>query len=182
MFSQRVVIAVFVLGGLCVLRPQPAHASGWGCQVILCISNPGGPEQYAACVPPMQRLYDVLAHDGSFPTCSEGGTVADPGYEPPYFCPQGSTPAGDQQRGSADLAGCYYTDPKIGVTYLLAPTQNPYTMNVSVHWQGGSETIYIDPAADRSTLTTPQPPPVTAAMLATAIQISNSAAQSSGGN
>ena len=182
MFWQRVVIVLLALGGIFILRPQPAHASAWGCQVILCMSNPGGPEQYGACVPPVQRLYSVLAHGGSFPTCSEGGTTAALAYEPAYFCPEGSTPAGNEQRGGVGLGGCYYTDPKTEVTYLLAPVQNPYTMNVSIHWQGGSETVYIDPDADRSSLSPPQPPPVTTAMLATAIQISNPAVQSARGN
>lgn len=44
MFWQRFVITVFALGSMYVLRPQLAHASAWGRQVILCMSNPGGPE------------------------------------------------------------------------------------------------------------------------------------------
>lgn len=92
-----------------------------------------------ACVPPMQRLYYVLGHGGSFPTCSEGGTTAALAYEPPYFCPAGCTPAGR----------CY-TNPKTEVIYLLALGQNSYTMNVSIRWQRGSETIYIDSDAARN--------------------------------
>lgn len=49
------------------------HASDWGCQVLLCLSNPGGPTQYSACVPPITKLYETLAMGGGFPSCSEGG-------------------------------------------------------------------------------------------------------------
>ena len=53
----------------------PAQASDYGCQVLLCLSNPGGPTQYAACVPPIAKLWRDLATGGSFPTCSEGGVA-----------------------------------------------------------------------------------------------------------
>ena len=54
----------------------PAAASGWGCQVLLCLSNPGGPTQYAACVPPVSKLWDQLATGHPFPSCTEGGVAA----------------------------------------------------------------------------------------------------------
>jgi hypothetical protein len=53
----------------------PAAASDWGCQVLLCLSNPGGPTQYAACVPPISKLWDQLATDHPFPSCTEGGVA-----------------------------------------------------------------------------------------------------------
>lgn len=53
----------------------PAAASDWGCQVLLCLSNPGGPTQYAACVPPITKLWDQLATGHAFPTCVEGGVL-----------------------------------------------------------------------------------------------------------
>lgn len=49
--------------------PQQAHASDWGCQVILCLATPGSPTKFAACVPPILKLWRSL----SVPTCSEGG-------------------------------------------------------------------------------------------------------------
>ena len=54
----------------------PARASDWGCQVLLCLSNPGGPTQYAACVPPITKLWDQLATGHPFPSCAEGGVSA----------------------------------------------------------------------------------------------------------
>ena len=52
-----------------VCAPGLAHADDWGCQVILCLSNPGGPEQYGECVPPIEKLWNALRHGDPFPTC-----------------------------------------------------------------------------------------------------------------
>ncbi|MEP7453347.1 hypothetical protein [Phyllobacterium sp. SB3] len=63
-----------------------AQASDWGCQVILCLSNPGGPTQYGQCRPPIQKLWRELARGHAFPTCSGVGFQSSrPGYEP-YYC------------------------------------------------------------------------------------------------
>jgi hypothetical protein len=50
-------------------------ASDFGCEVLLCLSNPGGPTQYAACVPPITKLWQELAIGRSFPICSDGGVA-----------------------------------------------------------------------------------------------------------
>lgn len=47
----------------------PAHADGWGCQVLICLSDPRGPETEGACVPPIERLWDELSKGHPFPTC-----------------------------------------------------------------------------------------------------------------
>lgn len=62
-----------------MLASSPAQASTWGCQVVLCLSNPGGATQYSECVPPITRLWRHLAWGGGFPACSGGG-VADTDY------------------------------------------------------------------------------------------------------
>lgn len=41
--------------------PGRAQANDWGCEVILCLSNPGGPTQFAECRPPIQKLWRELA-------------------------------------------------------------------------------------------------------------------------
>jgi hypothetical protein len=51
-------------------------ASDLGCKVLLCLSNPGGPMQYAACVQPIETLWRDLAQGKPFPSCSEGGVSA----------------------------------------------------------------------------------------------------------
>ncbi|SOE69253.1 hypothetical protein SAMN05414139_03498 [Burkholderia sp. D7] len=63
-------LACFI--GTCVIVPRLAHADDWGCQVILCLSNPGGPEQYTECVPPIEKLWRALRHGDPFPTCDFG--------------------------------------------------------------------------------------------------------------
>ncbi|QQV79462.1 hypothetical protein H5J25_19920 (plasmid) [Sphingomonas aliaeris] len=62
-----------IAGVLALAVPQPAYASDWGCQVILCLATPGSPTTYAACVPPITKLWNVLALGGSFPTCTGVG-------------------------------------------------------------------------------------------------------------
>lgn len=53
----------------------PAMASDFGCKVLLCLSNPGGPMQYGACVQPIEKLWSDLAQGKPFPSCSEGGVA-----------------------------------------------------------------------------------------------------------
>lgn len=55
-----------------------AHAQDWGCQVLLCLANPGSPTQYAECVPPISRLWDALRRGNAFPTC-RGASAATSG-------------------------------------------------------------------------------------------------------
>lgn len=64
------VVAAFL--GTSILAPGTARADDWGCQVILCLSNPGGPEQYGECVPPIGKLWAALRHGDPFPTCDFG--------------------------------------------------------------------------------------------------------------
>ena len=85
----RTIIATLGLGSLYLSSGQSARADEWGCQVILCLSNPGGATQYAACRPPIQKLWKWLARGRSFPTCSGVGFQSSrPRYEP-YYCPAG---------------------------------------------------------------------------------------------
>ncbi|MBU9576283.1 hypothetical protein [Burkholderia multivorans] len=56
--------------------PTLARADDWGCQVLLCLSNPGGPEQYGACVPPIEKLWTALRHGDPFPACDFSAGLA----------------------------------------------------------------------------------------------------------
>lgn len=79
----------------------PANAgqsSDFGCQVLLCLSNPGGPTQFAECVLPITKLYQQLAKGKPFPTCtmsggagSNGQIASSPRYgtQPYEDCPAG---------------------------------------------------------------------------------------------
>ena len=53
---------------------SPVQAqSTWACEVLLCISNPGGATQFHECVAPIRKLITSLATGHAFPTCSGGG-------------------------------------------------------------------------------------------------------------
>ncbi|AYJ84663.1 hypothetical protein D3Y57_00755 (plasmid) [Sphingomonas paeninsulae] len=66
-------LACAALGLIAVSVPQPADASDWGCQVVLCLATPGSPTKYAECVPPIMKLWNALATLGSYPTCTGVG-------------------------------------------------------------------------------------------------------------
>lgn len=85
----RAMIAAVCAGSLYLDFGRSAHADEWGCQVALCLSNPGGPTQFAECRPPIHKLWRWLAKGRSFPTCSGiGFQSSHPRYEP-YHCSDG---------------------------------------------------------------------------------------------
>jgi predicted amidohydrolase len=82
---QYTVLLIFCILPLYLISGVSARANDWGCQVILCLSNPGGPTQYAECRPPIQKLWRELAKGHSFPACSSVVFQSSrPGYEPNY--------------------------------------------------------------------------------------------------
>ncbi|MCG6123038.1 MAG: hypothetical protein MEP57_10160 [Microvirga sp.] len=84
---------------------SPAYADTWACEVILCLSNPGGPTQYAACVPPITKLYNILKLGGGFPICSGVGyRTSQPGYQP-FYCNDGYTLTRNRDDDGASV-GC----------------------------------------------------------------------------
>ncbi|MBZ9764783.1 hypothetical protein LB553_28525 [Mesorhizobium sp. CA8] len=82
----RAIVAASSLASFYLVFDSKARADEWGCQVILCLSNPGGATQYAECRPPINKLWRWLAKGHSFPTCSGVGFQSSrPGYDP-YYC------------------------------------------------------------------------------------------------
>ncbi len=65
----RSVLSLAVALGMSMAWSDVARGDDWGCQVRLCLSNPGGPEQYAKCVPPIERLWAALRDGDPVPTC-----------------------------------------------------------------------------------------------------------------
>lgn len=85
----KLAIGVMGCGSLYLIQTPDARAESWGCQVILCLSNPGGPMQYSECRPPIQKLWSWLARGHAFPTCNGVGFKSSrPRYEP-YYCQSG---------------------------------------------------------------------------------------------
>lgn len=63
---------------LALIAPAvPVYADDWGCQVLLCLSDPRGPETEADCVPPIERLWRALEHGEPFPTCDFNSSLND---------------------------------------------------------------------------------------------------------
>ena len=72
------------------LAPNAARADGWGCQVLLCLSNPAGPMAVSACIPPIQRLYRAIFkwRPDPFPTCTmSSGSDSQAGGNYAYVAP-----------------------------------------------------------------------------------------------
>ena len=108
------------------MPPQLAHASEYGCKVLLCLANPGGPKQYSECVPPINQLWNDLSHGDPFPTCdlSDGnspGNYAQQINNPYDPCPAGLAPA---PQGTLLIQGVQQPKPKawsIGYTVTGEP-------------------------------------------------------------
>lgn len=85
----QTIVAALGFASLYTISAQSARADEWGCQVILCLSNPGGPTQYGECRPPIEKLWSWLSRGRSFPTCTGVGFQSSrPRYEP-YYCDAG---------------------------------------------------------------------------------------------
>jgi hypothetical protein len=67
--ATKILLHGLVAVGALLACASPAHADGWGCQVMLCLSDPRGPETEGACVPPIEKLWDALSHGHPFPSC-----------------------------------------------------------------------------------------------------------------
>lgn len=104
-------IALFGLWGA-------AEASDWGCEVLLCMSNPAGPKAVSECVPPINKLYSELRKGRPFPTCnlmSAGtGSTTLPGSPTSWaemksdyydFCPAGTTELAPGLSAALDSGG-----------------------------------------------------------------------------
>lgn len=96
---MRKHIASFIVGIAPALITPTASGDDWGCQVLLCLSNPGGATQFGECVGPIEKLYRHLAKGRGFPTCDlagspdDGGSWAQQVYDPYDPCPNGLRPA-----------------------------------------------------------------------------------------
>ncbi|ANM20054.1 UNVERIFIED_ORG: hypothetical protein GGI57_005630 [Rhizobium aethiopicum] len=114
-----------------------ARAEDWGCQVILCLSNPGGPTQYGECRPPIQKLWQELAEGHAFPKCSGVGFKSSrPGYEP-YYCDAGYRLTSDYGPRGQETT-CVSTSPQPVNKSFCSNGDDEHTHNNSVlspHWQ-----------------------------------------------
>lgn len=109
----RVLSGVLLCVPLYTFSSSVARTDDWGCQVLLCLSNPGSPTEYAECRPPIKRLWSHLAKGRSFPICSAVGfTASQPRYEPYYCDTEFRLVTRSDVRGHSE-AGCVSTEPKV---------------------------------------------------------------------
>ena len=92
---------IFVL--VTSLFSRAVSADQWGCEVLLCLSNPAGPTAVKECEPPIHRLWDHLRDGHEFPTCDmakdgQHSAYAKLGFN--YFdpCPPGMHPLARGER------------------------------------------------------------------------------------
>ncbi|WP_349436779.1 hypothetical protein [Pararhizobium sp. A13] len=126
------ILAPYLISG------SKAQASDWGCQVILCLSNPGSPTQFAECRPPIQKLWRELAKGHSFPTCSGVDFHSlRPGYEP-YYCATGYRLVGDYRPRWRE-ATCVSTSLQRVSSAFCSNSRDGYNSNIgsvqSPRWQ-----------------------------------------------
>ena len=96
------------LFGLCFallsgLLSRPVLADQWGCEVLLCLSNPAGPTAVKKCEPPIHRLWDHLRDGHEFPSCDmakDGNSSAYAKLGFNFFdpCPPGTRPLARGER------------------------------------------------------------------------------------
>ena len=111
------MVRAIALGVLLLASIPAAHASAYGCRVLLCLANPLGPTAVAQCVPPIIQLWRDLAQvpPRPFPTCDEAlpsTAVQNTSFYDP--CPDGTTAldtgALALQQGAPDQ-----TSPSVGI-------------------------------------------------------------------
>lgn len=69
---RRLLRVMNILLAWSVFASTLARADDWGCRVLLCLTNSGGPEQYSQCAPPIEKLWSALRHGDPFPACDFG--------------------------------------------------------------------------------------------------------------
>lgn len=102
MVFPKLIKGLTAILGVCAisLLSLPAQASSWGCEVLLCLSNPAGPTAVSECEPPIEKLYDHLRDGGDFPSCTQADGSPIPGIEITKGrqrlreCPAGTTDTG----------------------------------------------------------------------------------------
>lgn len=110
--SFMVSVAILSAAPVYLISGGKARADDWGCKVVLCLSNPGGPTQYQECRPPIEKLWERLAEGRPFPPCNGTGLqISRPRYAP-YFCDVGYRLTVRYGAHSGREAACVSNEPK----------------------------------------------------------------------
>ena len=138
--------SLFLASASIALFPS-AHASDYGCQVLLCLANPAGPTAVSQCIPPITRLWQDLASFRGFPSCDEASAsgaraVIGSSYFDP--CPEGTTALAADQYGVLPPL----TDPYAGIgsgDNLQPDENNMLPGKVCVGNRVGTANVWIGP-------------------------------------
>jgi hypothetical protein len=108
------VHSLLVCGGLLTfVTPSSVLADDWGCQVLLCLADPRGPETESECKPPIEKLWNALEHGKSFPTCDLNSSAANLSPDVRSSVPASARNAG-QGTGAQNVgAGPNYCSPNL---------------------------------------------------------------------
>jgi hypothetical protein len=127
-----------IVAALLSLQAGRAAADQWGCEVLLCLSNPAGPTAVAECKPPIHRLWRHLARGHLFPSCDmargpNGASYAKRGFSYYDPCPPGTQPlaSGEQaaRAGPVRTVGTRSAYSTSGATYFGIGTGDGYSYN-----------------------------------------------------
>lgn len=128
MTLKNLALSTLAAAGILAASSAPALAGNWACQVALCLSNPGGPTQYAACVPPINRLYTWLADPlHAFPVCAFADGSGIDHYQAVILLPK---------TGSAIASGAAWVIPLTGRTSPDVITVNGTAVQIYQNFQG----------------------------------------------
>jgi hypothetical protein len=139
-------------------NPMFQARSDWGCEVLMCMSNPNGSTAVTECRPPMERLWRELSRGRPFPTCTlnngsnsqTAGAWVQPTSNYYNTCPTGTRPLGS---GSYAL----YTQP------ATAPAQTQSSGSLSSSFAPGvyggiGDGAYLYPNYDSRSASYSMPP------------------------
>lgn len=110
------ILAIALMGAA---ASTPAHASEYGCTVLLCLANPNGPRAVAPCVPPINRLFRDLARGRGLPSC-----------------PMARQPGPNGGRAWAQEGQSHYDPCPAGTTPLRRGEMAAFGLNVGEHYSG----------------------------------------------
>ena len=120
----------------------------WGCQVLLCMANPNGPEALIECQPPIERLREHLRHGHPFPSCPQGGgAYAKPASSYYDLCPSETTELPSGQFGAvASATRLVYSgigDGGNAAQWIYGGTQTQILPKVCVGRRVGQGIVYL---------------------------------------
>lgn len=123
---HRTLMKIGAFGAVATsVTATPVRADGWGCQVLLCLADPKGPETQTECKPPIEKLWNALEHGKPFPLCDLSSSIADLPPDLRSELPASALTAGQGTSALTIGAGPNYCSPNL--LYWGPPDQSTLT-------------------------------------------------------